>query len=203
MNDVDRPYLRVRRLPLAAMRFWDMPVGYPRHRSRANFDDAPAVIRVWNSGSATSGSSRQMPSSRANACFLIGVCTVARPPRSPTMPRDITAAPENGSMLPTACTMPSSRRNSAACVAAGKQHAHAAVTGSAGHSACGRPDLNVVEQSHFWLPSDMSACPSGTMRPDRASVNSTVGSATSGALTNETNRDSFSGSSSTPFHSHA
>ena len=44
--------------------------------------------------------------------------------------------------------------------------------------------------------------PMGTLRPDRRS-NSTVGSASSGALTNDTNRDSFSGSSSTPFHSHA
>ena len=34
-------------------------------------------------------------------------------------------------------------------------------------------------------------------------VKVTVGSGASGALTNETNRDSFSGSSSTPFHSHA
>src|SRR3954468_18033314 len=45
------------------------------------------------------------------------------------------------------------------------------------------------------------AC-AGTMRPD-CSVNSIVGSATSGALTNETNRDILFGSSSTPFHSHA
>ena len=50
--------------------------------------------------------------------------------------------------------------------------------------------------------SELGHGPSGTLRPDR-SVNSTVGSATSGALTNETNRDSLSGSSSTPFHSQA
>ena len=59
------------------------------------------------------------PSSRAKACFLIGVCTHARPARSPTMPRDITAAPENGSTLPTACSDPSSRRNSATWVPSG------------------------------------------------------------------------------------
>jgi len=35
------------------------------------------------------------------------------------MPRDITAAPENGSILPTACSEPSSNRNKAACAPPG------------------------------------------------------------------------------------
>ena len=43
--------------------------------------------------------------------------------------------------------------------------------------------------------------PMGTLRPIFW-VNSTVGIRSSGALTNETNRESFSGSSRTPFHSH-
>src|SRR5699024_4496654 len=50
----------------------------------------PGPMRVGYTATATPGASRQVPSSRANACLLIGDCTTGRPPRSPTSPREST-----------------------------------------------------------------------------------------------------------------
>src|SRR5258707_14213973 len=71
--------------------------------------------------------------------------------------------------------------------------------------AGGRPHRNVVEKCHRSSLTYERTCGmpmgTGTLRPAR-SVNVTVSSTASGALTKDTNHDSVSGSSSTPFHSH-
>ncbi len=66
----------------------DLYVAFGRHPRRVHRHRHARVVKAD-------------PSSSAKACFRIGDWTVARPPRSPTIPRDNTAAPENGSTLPT------------------------------------------------------------------------------------------------------
>src|SRR5581483_12291801 len=57
----------------------------------------------------------QRPVTRLKCCLKSGEATTSSPFRSPTMPRESTFAPENGSRLPSANTRPSSSRNTATC----------------------------------------------------------------------------------------
>src|SRR5690606_2956104 len=74
----------------------------------------PPSTRTAYTGSDSVASSRHRPSSSENACFSSGDATTGSPPRSPTIPRDITAARPKGSILPTAYSVPSGSRNRAA-----------------------------------------------------------------------------------------
>ena len=99
----------------------------------------------------------------------------ARPPRSPTMPRDSTAAPENGSMLPIACSEPSSSRNNAACSPLASSTPTPRPGISRSYAQAVVHTLNVVEQRHdSSLDERTTGTGNGTLRPTR-SVNATVG----------------------------
>ena len=84
------------------------------------------------------------------------------------MPRDITAAPENGSMLPIACTRAVVETEKRGLCAVGQQHADAAARDQPVVGARARPDLNIVEQSHVSATFRIVGIPIGTMRPSRS-----------------------------------
>src|SRR6185437_5333794 len=79
--------------------------------------------RVAYTGIDTPSASRHRPSSRLNACYFSGDCTTGNPPRSPTIPRDMTAARPIGSMLLTARILLSANRKSATCAPSGNSTA--------------------------------------------------------------------------------
>src|SRR6202012_4462273 len=90
-----------------------------------------------------------------------------------------------------------------------EQHTDAAAgdQGVVRPGGCPHPSTSsITEQRHNFSSSSprYRGIPmgTGTLRP-ACSVNDTVEATASGALTKETKRDSLSGSSSTPFHSHA
>src|SRR5947209_3817956 len=71
----------------------------------------------------TPSASRQRPSIKLKACFFNGDWMTGTPPRSPTMPRESTAARPIGSMLPTARMLLSANRKSATCALSGSSTA--------------------------------------------------------------------------------
>ncbi len=90
-----------------------------RHRAVTSFTNTSPSATATGCTATASGSlpcvSRQAPVRRSNTCLYMGEATVGTPPRSPTIPRESTAAPLNGSIWSVAKIRPSNVRNSAIC----------------------------------------------------------------------------------------
>src|SRR5215212_3710642 len=204
-----RPYLRADRLRAEALQYWDMNAGYhrlptgkPDCPSSADFHhavggDAGPVHRKSDIGRIQTGAvverERLLFDRRGNGGPAAAIaddaprhhrCTGERVDVADGVHSAVVQAEERGLR------------------AIGQQYADSATRDEAVVGARPRPYSNVVDQDHVSAPFRTVGMGIGTMRPCR-SVNVTVGSGASGALPNETNRDSLSGSSSTPFHSQA